>query len=157
VHHLGGAYGRIPEQATPFPNRAAQYWINIYGFWTDPADDEDRVRFVRGLSADLDPFATGGQYVNFQGHEQAGHRALDPKAIFGPDKYARLVEAKRRYDPDNVFHINHNTPRDSRRATTTRVADSPRLAAALHPRLRRPDAARPSSTLPRLRRVSRYL
>ena len=110
VHHMGGAYGRVPEDATPFPNRAAQYWINIYGFWTDQADDEARTAFVRGLSADLEPFASGGQYVNFQGHEQAGHRTLDPQAIFGPDKYARLVEAKRRYDPTNVFHINHNIP-----------------------------------------------
>jgi hypothetical protein len=110
VHHMGGAYGRVAEDGTPFPNRAAQYWINIYGFWTDPADDEARTAFVRGLSADLEPFATGGQYVNFQGHEQAGHRTLDPEAIFGPDKYARLVEVKRRYDPDNVFHINHNIP-----------------------------------------------
>jgi FAD/FMN-containing dehydrogenase len=118
VHHLGGAYGRVPEDATPFPNRAAQYWINIYGFWTDPADDEDRVRFVRNLSAELDSFATGGHYVNFQGHENDGHRVLDPRATFGPDKYTRLVAVKRRYDPDNTFHINHNIP--PRRPTALR-------------------------------------
>ncbi len=110
VHHMGGAFGRVPEEATPFPNRAARFWINIYGFWTDSADDDDRVAFVRGLSADMDPFATGGEYVNFQGQERTGHRALDPRAVFGPAKYERLVAVKRRYDPDNVFHINHNIP-----------------------------------------------
>jgi FAD/FMN-containing dehydrogenase len=110
VHHLGGAYGRVPEEATPFPNRAARFWLNIYGFWADSANDGDRVTFVRGMSADLDPFATGGQYINFQGQEPAGHRVLDPRTIYGPAKYERLVAVKRRYDPDNVFHINNNIP-----------------------------------------------
>jgi len=110
VHHLGGAFGQVPENDTPFPNRRARFWLNTYGFWTDPADDDARVAFVRGMSADMDPFATGGHYVNFQGQEQAGHRVLDPREVFGATKYERLVAAKRRYDPDNIFHINHNIP-----------------------------------------------
>jgi FAD/FMN-containing dehydrogenase len=110
VHHMGGAFGRVPVDATPFPNRSAQFWINMYGFWADPADDEARVAFVRGFSSDMDAFATGGHYVNFQGVERDGHRVLDPRATFGPAKYERLVEVKRRYDPDNVFRINLNIP-----------------------------------------------
>jgi FAD/FMN-containing dehydrogenase len=110
VHHLGGAFGRVPEEAAPFPNRAARFWLNIYGFWDDPADDADRIAFVRGLSADMEPFATGGQYINFQGAEPSGHRGFDPRAVFGPAKYQRLVAVKRRYDPENVFHVNHNIP-----------------------------------------------
>jgi FAD/FMN-containing dehydrogenase len=110
VHHMGGAFGRMPQDATPFPNRAAQYWINIYGFWTDPADDASRIAFVRGMSDDLAPFATGGQYVNFQGQELAGHRNLDPRAVFGDGAFRRLVDVKRRYDPENVFHVNTNIP-----------------------------------------------
>ncbi|HEX2072728.1 MAG TPA: FAD-binding oxidoreductase [Geodermatophilus sp.] len=110
VHHLGGAFGRVPEEATPFPNRAARFWLNIYGFWSDPADDDARIAFVRGMSADMEPFATGGQYVNFQGREPAGHRGFDPRTAFGPTKYQRLVDVKRRYDPENVFHVNHNIP-----------------------------------------------
>lgn len=110
VHHLGGAFGRVPENATAFPNRSARFWINIYGFWDDAAVDEDRVAFVRGMSGDMDRFATGGQYLNFQGHEAAGHRAVDPRIAFGPATYDRLVEVKRRYDPGNLFHVNHNIP-----------------------------------------------
>lgn len=36
VHHLGGAYGRVPEDGTPFPTRDARFWINIDGFWATP-------------------------------------------------------------------------------------------------------------------------
>ena len=111
VHHLGGAFGRVPPADTPFPNRSARYWLNIYGFWPDPADDADRIAFVRGFAADMEPLASGGRYVNFLGAED--DRA-DPRAaalaVFGPDKLRRLADVKRRYDPDNVFRLNHNIP-----------------------------------------------
>lgn len=110
VHHMGGAFGVVPEHATPFPQRTARFWLNIYGFWSDPADDAARVAFVRGLATDMEPFATGGEYVNFQGLERAGHRAIDPRAVFGENNFERLVTVKRNYDPDNLFHINHNIP-----------------------------------------------
>jgi hypothetical protein len=32
--------GRVA--ATPFANRSASFWLNVYGFWTDPADDAAR-------------------------------------------------------------------------------------------------------------------
>ena len=110
VHHMGGAFGRIPEDAAPFPGRHSQFWINIYGFWKDPADDDARVTFVRSLAADMERFAGSGHYVNFQGREKAGHRVLDPRQVFGAHKFARLQAVKREFDPENVFHVNHNIP-----------------------------------------------
>src|SRR5699024_6498573 len=32
IHHMGGAYARVPEDGTPFPARTARFWINVYGF-----------------------------------------------------------------------------------------------------------------------------
>jgi hypothetical protein len=41
----------------------------------------------------------------------------DVRAAYEPDIYARLVETKTFWDPDNVFRITHNirprTPRDT--------------------------------------------
>jgi FAD/FMN-containing dehydrogenase len=109
LHHMGGAFGRVPEHATPFPNRAAQFWLNIYGFWPDPADDAARVGWVRGFSDAIRPHAMAGQYVNFLGHDDAdAHRKA--LAVYGPAKLDRLAEVKRRYDPENLFRVNHNIP-----------------------------------------------
>jgi hypothetical protein len=109
VHQMGGAFGRVAEDATPFPNRSAGFWLNVYGFWPDAADDASRTAFVRGLAGDMEPHASGGQYVNFLGQERDGRDPLQAAlAVYGPDKLARLRRVKSTYDPDNVFRLNHN-------------------------------------------------
>ena len=111
VHHMEGAFGRVPAEATPFPNRTARYWLNIYGYWPDAADDAARTAFVRGFAADMEPYASGGQYVNFLGQEGGRQDARSAAlAVYGPEKLKRLTALKRRYDPDNTFRLNHNIP-----------------------------------------------
>jgi FAD/FMN-containing dehydrogenase len=111
IHHMAGAFGRVPEHDTPFPNRSAQYWLNIYGFWGDAADDARRTAWVRQFAADMEPHASGGLYLNFLGREhdpvEAASSAL---AVYGRAKLDRLVALKRQYDPDNLFRLNHNIP-----------------------------------------------
>jgi FAD/FMN-containing dehydrogenase len=109
LHHMAGAFGRVAEDATAFPNRAAKFWLNIYGFWPDPADDAAHTRWVKGFSDAMRPHAMAGQYVNFLGHDDADARGK-ALAAYGPAKLARLAEVKRRYDPTNLFRINHNIP-----------------------------------------------
>ena len=122
IHHMGGAYARVPEDATAFPTRSARFWLNVYGYWADAADDTERVAFVRGLAADMEPYATGGTYTNFLGVEPATlgtaadrqRAGADPRAqaaaVWRPEKLERLVGLKHRYDPTNLFHLNHNIP-----------------------------------------------
>ena len=113
IHHMGGAFARVAEDDTPFPNRSARYWLNVYGYWADVEDDAARTAFVRGLAADMAPFSSGGTYVNFLGNEG---RSVDAReaalAVYGASKLERLVALKRRLDPDNVFRLNHNIPPD---------------------------------------------
>ena len=52
-----------------------------------------------------------GQYVNFLGHDDSDPRAK-ALAAYGPVKLQRLLELKQRYDPENVFRINHNIAPD---------------------------------------------
>jgi len=109
IHHMEGAFGRVPEDATPFPNRSARYWLNIYGYWGDAAEDPERIAWVRGFHTALQPHAMAGHYVNFLGDEGPGadRRALALEA-YGAERLQRLVELKRRYDPQNLFRLNHN-------------------------------------------------
>jgi FAD/FMN-containing dehydrogenase len=109
LHHMGGAFGRVPEDATAFPDRSAGFWLNIYGFWPDAADDPARTAWVKGFSDAVRPHAMATQYVNFLGHddESVVRKAL---SVYGPAKLARLVSLKRRYDPENLFRVNHNIP-----------------------------------------------
>lgn len=115
VHYLRGAFGRVPEDATAWPSRAARFWTNIFGFWPDPADDARLTAYARHAHAALEPFAEQGQYVNFLGADAGGDPVAAARQAYGPAKHERLVELKNRYDPGNVFRGNHNivptTPR----------------------------------------------
>jgi FAD/FMN-containing dehydrogenase len=71
----------------------------------DAADDDERVkRWARDLIADVKPWSTGSVYLNFIGDE-GDDRVREG---LGPENYRRLAATKSRYDPDNVFHLNHN-------------------------------------------------
>jgi FAD/FMN-containing dehydrogenase len=98
----GGAVGRIPDDATASSGRDATFMVHQIGCWEDPADDEKHVAWVREQSEAMQPYKTGGVYLNFMADEDR------VRAGFGDEKYARLVQIKRTYDPDNVFRFNQN-------------------------------------------------
>lgn len=109
IHHMGGAFARVAEDATPFPNRAARYWVNCYGVWESADGDATGREWARWTHAQLRPYAAAGEYVNFlgtaPGDADAASAAL---AAYGQTKLTRLRALKRRWDPDNVFRLNHN-------------------------------------------------
>lgn len=106
VFPLGGAIARVPADATAFGDRTAPWAVWVVGQWTDPAEDATHRDWARGVSASLAPWATGGVYVNAIGGDVTDARAL--AAYGGVAKYERLRELKRAWDPDNLFHLNHN-------------------------------------------------
>ncbi len=104
MHHLGGAVRRVGEDATAFGDRDATFVVNIVSSWTDPNENDAQVAWTRKTFDALSEFSKGGAYINFLGQE-GGERV---KAAYGPAKYGRLVELKRKYDPENLFHLNQN-------------------------------------------------
>lgn len=108
IYLLGGAFGRVPEEATAFPNRSTRFWLNIYGTWQDPADDDRVIAFVRESHAMMQPFAAQGEYVNFLAAAELDRAAETTRRAYGDKKYERLVALKDQYDPHNLFRLNHN-------------------------------------------------
>ena len=103
VGQLGGAVSRIPQDATAYTHRDAQFVVNAHGRWDDPADDAKGVAWARELSQAAAPFATGGVYVNFMTQEETSRI----HAAYGSN-YQRLVELKKKFDPSNLFQMNQN-------------------------------------------------
>jgi FAD/FMN-containing dehydrogenase len=104
IEHLGGAMGRVRADATAFVHRAAPFDLIVVagGF---PAEATERnMQWARKTSNAMQPFMSGGAYVNYLGAD-AGSDAI--KAAYGP-AYERLVTLKDTYDPDNVFRLNQN-------------------------------------------------
>jgi len=99
----GGAVARGPEHF-PIPWRHAPWCAHPFGLWEDPEDDERGVRWARDVRSDMKPWASGAVYLNFIGDE-GEDRVV---AGFGRESYERLARVKAQYDPDNVFHLNHN-------------------------------------------------
>ena len=107
LEHFGGAVSRVPRNDTAFDQRDADYNFVIVSRWADPADGERNVAWARSASEMARPFTDGRVYVNYIGAGEAPDRV---RASFGEDKFARLVEIKRKYDPTNLFRINQNIP-----------------------------------------------
>ncbi len=103
IYPINGAVHRVSADATAFAYRDATFAPVIAGMWPDPAQNEANIAWVRGYYDAIAPHSEEGGYVNFMaGDDQARIRANYK------GNYGRLVEVKRTYDPDNVFHLNQN-------------------------------------------------
>jgi FAD/FMN-containing dehydrogenase len=106
-HTLGGAVSRVDREATAFNHRDVWYSFMSLGVCADPAEAEKCVRWARELWDAMQPFATGGVYVNYLGRE-ADEGTERVRAAYGSEKYQRLVALKNTYDPTNFFRLNQN-------------------------------------------------
>jgi FAD/FMN-containing dehydrogenase len=104
LEHFHGAVTRVGPEDTAVPHRAAGYNLLIPSVWTDPSATDANIAWTRETYGALEPERAEGRWLNYYGDDEDPAQ-LD--AAYGPNR-ARLAEVKRRYDPDNVFHLNHN-------------------------------------------------
>ncbi|MGW0790893.1 FAD-binding oxidoreductase [Streptomyces sp. NPDC002911] len=100
---MGGAVARGPADY-PLPWRSSPWAVHPFGVWESESDDEQVRQWVREVRSAMMPWANGAVYLNFIGRE-GQERVV---AGFGERAYERLSRVKARYDPDNLFHLNHN-------------------------------------------------
>jgi FAD/FMN-containing dehydrogenase len=102
--HFHGAVTRVGVTETAVPHRDQGWNLLIPSVWTDPADTEANIAWSRETFATMRPHLGTGRWLNYLGDDEAEDAI---RAAYGPN-YDRLREVKRRYDPNNVFHLNHN-------------------------------------------------
>ncbi len=103
IEQLGGAVSRVGKEETAFPHRAAPYDLVIMPMWTDPAESAQHIQWADELWQAMQPFSSGGVYVNYLSNE--GEERV--RAAYGAN-YERLVTLKNKYDPMNLFGCNQN-------------------------------------------------
>lgn len=102
IEPLGGAFGRVPSDATAFPHRDVPYSFGVWTGWHRPTDDEANIAWTREFHDAMTPHGAGA-YVNYLGEDEGGR----VEEAYG-NNWARLQEVKRRWDPDNLFRMNQN-------------------------------------------------
>ena len=99
---LGGAMARVPSDATAFAHRDRSLLVNVAALYQADEQRDEHEAWVAQLSAELGgaPGAYGG-FLGDDGSERISEAYPTPTL-------ERLRDVKRRYDPGNVFHMNHN-------------------------------------------------
>jgi FAD/FMN-containing dehydrogenase len=100
---IAGASNRVSATATAYYHRDAKFVLNVHGRWDDVAQDKICTAWAREFFQASAPYASAGGYVNFMTEEEGDRVA----AAYGSN-YDRLVQIKKRYDPENIFHLNQN-------------------------------------------------
>jgi FAD/FMN-containing dehydrogenase len=100
---IAGAPNRVASDAMAYGHRDAKFVLNVHGRWDEAKDDQKCLAWARDFFKASAPYASAGAYVNFMTAEESDRIA----SAYGTN-YARLVEIKRKYDPENVFHLNQN-------------------------------------------------
>jgi FAD/FMN-containing dehydrogenase len=107
IEQMHGAALRVPRDATAFGRRDLCFNVSALGIWEDAAQDAEHVAWVRRTAAALESHSSGGGYLNYGAPDEPIERV---RAAYGDAKFERLRQAKRRYDPHNLFRFNHNIP-----------------------------------------------
>ena len=73
--------------------------------WMDPAEDEGNTAWAKGFAEAMRAFGVGKALPNFIEPDEGNARL---RASYGADTYDRLLELKKKWDPDNLFRLNQN-------------------------------------------------
>jgi FAD/FMN-containing dehydrogenase len=103
-HH--GAETRPASDATAFPHRAAGCNLLIIAQWREPQDDDANIAWARETDLAMKPYLKSSVYSNYMDDDEGDSRI---RQAFG-ENFARLQTIKKRYDPENRFHLNQNIP-----------------------------------------------
>jgi hypothetical protein len=104
LYPIDGVAAKVKPNATAWGNRDARWAEVIVGVDPDPANKEKITKWARDYWTALHPHCLPGAYVNFMMADEGEDRV---KATYRGN-YKKLVAAKKKYDPKNLFRVNQN-------------------------------------------------
>jgi FAD/FMN-containing dehydrogenase len=104
LYPIDGAVHRVAADATPWSARDATWSMVIAAISDDPKQANALRTWGRAYWTAVHPFNMGGGYINFMMDDEAVGRV---QASYGQN-HARLASIKAKYDPTNLFRVNHN-------------------------------------------------
>src|SRR5437868_1652170 len=102
---MGGATTRTDTSRMALNMPGAPWAYFCLAMWMDPSEDERNTEWARGFAKAMSAYEVGSPYPNFIEPDEGIARL---RASYGPEKYERLVQLKRQWDPDNMFTLNQN-------------------------------------------------
>src|SRR5262249_36660736 len=105
LNYLGGAAARVAPGETAFGDRSSPFVLNLLANWSDLADDDANIAWIRSLFARLRPTMVPGVHINFMSGDEA-----DRVSEAYRERWERLRAIKTIYDPRNFFRLNQNIP-----------------------------------------------
>jgi FAD/FMN-containing dehydrogenase len=103
IYPINGACHQVASDQTAFAYRDANFATVIAGMWPDPAQNKANIKWVRDYYDATAPHSESGGYINFMAEDDQSRIKDNYKG-----NYKRLVDVKRKYDGDNLFHVNQN-------------------------------------------------
>ncbi|MGF1684098.1 FAD-binding oxidoreductase [Photobacterium minamisatsumaniensis] len=103
IGQLAGVANNVDSTAMAYSSRDAKFVINVHARWETPDEDEKTIDWARDFFYATKPYASAGVYVNFMTDDESSRVSAAYDC-----NYQRLVDIKRKYDPDNFFHHNQN-------------------------------------------------
>lgn len=100
---VSGAFTRISSTATAFPHRKDSFSFHIFPGWKESVDDEKNIKWAKDFHQALKKESNGGVYVNLMSPDEKDRI----RNAYG-ENFERLVEVKKKWDPNNLFRSNHN-------------------------------------------------
>jgi FAD binding domain/Berberine and berberine like len=103
-HYMHGEVCRVASDATAFELRQPNavhlgHWLT----WKEPMNAAACITWHNKIFERLESFASGRVYANYM----STSGGANAKSVFGSN-FMHLKQIKKKYDPNNIFHLNQN-------------------------------------------------